>query len=222
MRLTHTLLALAFVPACAADPGARAGPMYPGRADAEPSMECLPDADVADSAFTTHMTLGRDLARASFEVADPVLPTEHTAATLSAWAGGPLRTWIQQKTHAVDAARQELDLAAEENHRQRIMGGAIVGLMHEDVGRIISTVPVPDDLANEPEILEAFRHVIEGQAAPYFRLARQAYRACSLNAVSPESMQHWSRFCRSRMDGLPDDGTADSAPEGTTVEVTHD
>lgn len=217
-----TMLALTALPACAAN-YARSGPIYAGRADAEPSMECLPDADVTDEAFTDHMHRGRELAQASFEVPDPVIPPDHTAAALSEWADAGLRNWIQQKTHAVDAARQELDLAAEENHRQRIIGGALVGLMHEDVGRIIASVPVPDDLADEPEILDAFRHVIEGQAQPYFRLARQAYRACALNAVSPEGMQHWSSFCRQRMDRLPDDGSIDDAPsDETTVEVLHD
>ena len=206
------VLALGALPACAADQ-ARQTPIYAGRSDALPSMECLPDADVTDAAFTEHMRRGRELAQASFEVADPQTPADHSAAALSDWAAGPLRTWVQQKTHSVDAAREELDLAAEENHRQRIIGGALVGLMHEDIGRILSMVPVP----------EAFRHVIEGQAAPYYRLARQAYRACALNAVSPESMQHWSAFCRERMDRLPDDGSIDAAPDdGTTVEVMHD
>jgi hypothetical protein len=210
------------LPACAAD-HTRPGPLYAGRAEAEPSMECLPDPDVTDDSFTAHMRSGRELAQASFEVPDPVIPADHSAQSLTQWADEDLRTWIQTKTTAVDAARAELDLAAEENHRQRIIGGAIVGLMHEDIGRIISTVPVPDDLADEPEILDAFRHVIDGQAQPYFRLARQAYRACALNAVSPEGMQHWSSFCRQRMDRLPDDGSIDSAPEDeTTVEVLRD
>jgi len=222
MRISLLLSLIVTLPACAPAASTRTGTIYAGRSDGEPSMECLPDADVADDAFTTHMTRGRDLARASFEVPDPQFPADHAAATLSAWAEGPLRTWIEQKTHAVDSARQELDLAAEENHRQRIMGGAIVGLMHEDIGRIISRMPVPEDLANEPVILAAFEHVIQGQAAPYFRLARQAYRACSLNAVSPESMQHWSRFCRERMDNLPDADEPSGGPDGTTVEVTHD
>ena len=186
-------------------------------------MECLPDADVTNDAFTPHMQRGRELAQASFEVPHPTMPPDHTAASLTAWADGPLREWLQAKTHAVEAARQELDIAAEENHRQRIIGGALVGLMHEDIARVISSVPVPDDLANEPEILDAFRHVIEGQAQPYYRLARQAYRACALNAVSPESMQHWSAFCRGRMDRLPEDGAVETTPDDTTtVEVLHD
>lgn len=213
-------LALLLVAACG--PAARSGTIYGGRSEGEPSMECLPDPDVEDSALTAHMQRGRELAIASFEIADPEVPADHGVEALSAWAGGPLRTWIERKTHAVDAARQELDLAAEETHRQRIMGGAIVGLMHEDIARIISRVPAPTDLADEPEIIAAFEHVIEGQARPYYRLARQAYRACALNAVQPESMQHWSRFCRERMDALPEEESDTPMEEGTTVEVLHD
>jgi hypothetical protein len=207
---------------CAA-PHTRPGPLYPGRADASPSMECLPDPDVTDDTFTLHMQRGRELAQASFEVAVPALPSDHSARALTDWADGPLRTWLQQKTHAVEAARQELDLAAEENHRQRIIGGALVGLMHEDIARVLASVPSPDDLATEPEIEQAFRHVIEGQAHPYFELARQAYRACALNAVQPASMEHWSHFCRERMDHLPGADDIESTPSDTTsVEVMHD
>src|SRR6478736_3659192 len=95
-------LALMLVASCAASQ-ARPGPLYAGRADAEPSIECLPDPDVVDAAFTPHMQRGRELAQASFEVPDPTLPTDHTARTLTEWADGPLRTWIQSKTHAVEA-----------------------------------------------------------------------------------------------------------------------
>lgn len=213
---------IALVTTLGCGPAARSGAIYAGRADGDPSIECLPDPDVADTELTAHMQRGRELAIASFEIADPEIPPDHAVQVLSAWAAGPLRTWIEQKTHAVDAAREELDLAAEESHRQRIMGGAIVGLMHEDIARIVSRVPAPSDLADEPEILAAFEHVIQGQARPYYRLARQAYRACALNAVAPESMQHWSRFCRERMDALPEDESDAVTEEGTTVEVLHD
>jgi len=222
MKRMRALPSLVVLFALACGPAARSGTIYGGRADGEPSMECLPDPDVADTELTAHMQRGRELAIASFEIGDPDVPADHSVQTLSTWAAGPLRTWIERKTHAVDAARQELDLAAEESHRQRIMGGAIVGLMHEDIARIVSQVPAPSDLADEPEILAAFAHVIEGQARPYYRLARQAYRACALNAVQPESMQHWSRFCRERMDALPEEDDEMSTEEGTTVEVLHD
>jgi hypothetical protein len=200
----------------------RPGPLYVGRADAEPAMECMPDPDVTDETFTLHMRRGRELAQASFEVPDPEVPADHTAAALTAWSDGALRVWLENKTHAVDAAREELDLAAEEDHRQRIVGGALVGLMFEDIARVLRAVPSPDDLAQEPEILEAFHHVIEGQARPYLETARQAYHACALNARRPETMAHWARFCRRRMDRLPDGPVSGVDSDTTEVEVLVD
>ncbi len=89
--------------------------------------------------------------------------------------------------------------------------------MFEDIARVLRSVPSPDDLANEPEILEAFQHVIEGQARPYLETSRRAYHACALNARWPESMMHWARFCRRRMDRLPEG--PDTAVEEDTTEV---
>lgn len=200
----------------------RPGPLYEGRAESPPTLECMPDPDVTDASFTLHMRRGRELAEASFEVPDPQIPTDHSAASLTAWSDGELRSWLENKTHAVDAAREELDLAAEEDHRQRIMGGALVGLMNEDISRVLRSVPSPDDLADEPEILEAFHHVIEGQARPYLETARQAYHACALNARRPETMAHWARFCRVRMDRLPDGPDTGVASDTTEVEVLVD
>lgn len=200
----------------------REGPLYVGRADAEPGIECMPDPDVTDASFTLHMRRGRELAEASFEVPDPEVPADHTAAALTAWSDGELRAWLENKTHAVDAAREELDLAAEEDHRQRIVGGALVGLMFEDIARVLRAVPSPDDLADEPEILEAFHHVIEGQARPYLETARRAYHACALNARRPETMAHWARFCRQRMDRLPEGQESGVDSDTTEVEVLVD
>jgi hypothetical protein len=218
--LVVSLVVLAFA-GCGA-PTTRPGPLYVGRADAEPGMECMPDPDVTDDTFTLHMRRGRELAQASFEIPDPEIPADHSAASLTAWSDGDLRAWLENKTHAVDAAREELDLAAEEDHRQRIIGGALVGLMFEDIARVLRSVPSPEDLSEEPEILEAFHHVIEGQARPYLETARQAYHACALNARRPETMTHWARFCRRRMDRLPEGLEGDVATDSTEVEVLVD
>lgn len=200
----------------------RSGPLYAGRAESEPTMECLPDPDVTDATFTLHMQRGRELAQASFELPDPEVPADHSAASLTAWSDGPLRAWLEQKTHAVEAAREELDAAADEDHRQRIVGGALVGLMYEDVARVLRAVPSPEDLASEPEILAAFHHVIEGQARPYVETARRAYHACALNARRPETMTHWASFCRRREDRLPEGATQTVEDDTTEVEVLVD
>ena len=181
----------------------RSGELYAGRAEGSPTMECLPDPDVVDEELSEHMRFGRRLAEQSFGIPNPEPPASRAASELTEWAEGSLRAWLEQKTQAVEAARRELDAAAEEQHRQRIMGGAIVGLMYEDVARVLVDLPVPDDLDDEPEILALYRDVLEGQARPFLETARRAYHACALNASEPASMRHWARFCADREDALP-------------------
>jgi hypothetical protein len=196
-------------------PRMREGTLYEGRTEGPPSMESLPDPDVVDEALTEHMRFGIRLATEALAIEDPVPPTDHSAAALTAWSGGELQAWLGRKSHAVEEARHELDLAAEEDHRQRIMAGAIVGLLYESVGRVLGDVPAPDDLRDEPEILEIYRSTVAGEASPFLETARRAYHACELNATQPATMRHWEHFCSRRLEALPAplDGTGEDVTE---------
>lgn len=184
-------------------PRMREGELFAGRAEGPPTMSSLPDPDVVDEALSPRMHRGLELAEASFHLEPPDPPASRAALDLAAWSEGPFRAWLEQKTRAIEAARSELDVAAEESHRQRIIGGAVVGLMYEDVARALGRIPIPDDLDDEPEILDVYRDVLRSQARPFLETARRAYHACAANAIEPESMHHWSRFCAAREDELP-------------------
>lgn len=208
---------------CASGPEMRTGSLDPGMAESPPRMECLPDPDVQEGALTSHMRFGWSLAEESFLVPPPEPPRDRTAQNLSVWSEEVLQPWIARKTHTVEAARRELDQAAEESHRQRIMGGAIVGLMYEDIARVLRSIPPPEELATEPEIREIYRDILRGQARPFLEHARRAYSACAQNAVHPASMRHWSRFCSARQERLPAPESAGGSADGeTTVEVVVD
>lgn len=185
-------------------------------------MECLPDPDVADSALTQRMRFGWELAAESFLVPPPEPPDERSALDLTTWSEQVLSPWLEQKTHTVEAARRELDIAAEEDHRQRIIGGAIVGLMYEDVARVLSGIPTPRELDDEPEIQDVYRDVLRGQARPFLEHARRAYRACAQNALRPAGMRHWSRFCAGREDRLPESDLVPQENGATTVQIIAD
>lgn len=194
--------------------------LYRGDPGGAPSMESLPAPDVPRTEFSHRMKLAWMLSEESFDVPDPPVPTDRSAASLQYWSDHELKDWIQRKNDRVEAARAELNEAAAENHRQLIMSGALLGLVYEDVALVLIRMPVPNELLAEPEIAEIYKEVMVGQARPYVDNARTAYSACAANAKQlVEGMRHWSYFCESRADGLPG---AMPVKEGTTVEVIRD
>lgn len=217
-------LSIAFVllAACGGVP-LRPGPLHPGEVEAAPSIDSLPDPDVTDAAFTPRMRFAWRLAAESFLLPPPEPPRDRGAQNLELWSDEVLAPWLERKMATVEAARRELDLAAEEDHRQRIISGAIVGLMYEDVGRALRSIPPPVELEDEPEIRAIYRDILRSQARPFLEHSRRAYRACAGNAVQPRTMRHWRRYCEGRAELLPDVGGADDLESGETrVEVVTD
>ncbi|MFW6050559.1 MAG: hypothetical protein ACODAU_05265 [Myxococcota bacterium] len=217
MRWAAVLLLL--LGGCAARQVPPGDPPHPGDPAAEPTMEALPEPDVPREDMTRRMRFAWLLAEQSFELPDPPPPPSPTMAQLQRWSDTHLEPWLARKSDLVEAARNELDVAAEQSHRQRIVAGALVGLMYEDVLRVLDGVPVPRELEDDPEIREVYREVVEFQAAPYLHHARNAYRACSANAVRPRGMRHWSAFCAARLDRLPADEDLASGETEVTVTV---
>ena len=174
-----------------------------GDPEAEPSMLILPSVDVDHSELSEKMRFGWTLAEESFANEMPPPPPSGDTPDIQRWSEGDLRVWLERKSRTIEAARRELDAAAEESHRQRILAGAIVGLMYEDISRALRAIPVPAEIQREPEIAEIFRDVLDAQASPFLEHARRAYRACHLNARGEEGLTHWSRFCEIRKENLP-------------------
>lgn len=155
--------------------------------------------------MTAHMQMGWHLAANSTLIEMPQLPTQRDAATLTAWSESVLGTWLSQKQRALTEATAELDLAAEEDPRQRIIGGAIVGLIYENAAQSLLSIPTPSELDSEPTVAEAYREMVAFNAAPYLEHARAAYRACSANAeIHEEDVgPTWHAFCAGRLRLLP-------------------
>jgi hypothetical protein len=187
---------------------------YAGDAAGSPSIETLPSLDVGDGELTQEMRMARLLSAEALELPPPAVPTDRAGQALSAWSEGEFKSWLTDKQERADAARTELDRAALQNHRQRIVAGALVGLIFEDIARTLLTVPTPSELDTEPEISAAFHELLLKQAEPYLMQARLAYAACAGNAQGMSSLGHWVDFCSARRQALP----ATEAP-GDGVEV---
>lgn len=189
-----------------------------GAVDAAPSMEVLPQPDVPVDEMTQQMRFAWLLAEQSFELEPPTPPPPSAPmAQVQRWADEELEPWLARKNDLVEAARAELDVAAEGTHRQRIVAGALVGLMYEDMLRVLRSVPVPEEIRREPEIAETYREILESQASPYLQHARRAYRACAANATRPRGMRHWSSFCAGRLAELPEEELKSGETEVTVT-----
>ena len=192
-----------------------------GATEDPPSMECLPQLSPETTAeLTPNMRFAWQLSEDAFELEDPLPPSgDADTATIQAWTNGPLQEWLERKNELVEAARAELNQAAEESHDQRTIAGGLVGLLYEDVALVLLRVPVPRDLRNEePAVLQAYQDVVDAQASPYLEHARRAYDACAANARPHQHLGTWEHFCSARGAGLPLTRAESEAP-GTTVEV---
>lgn len=187
--------------------------VYAGDARGSASMEVLPSLDVPESELTAEMRMARLLSAESLDLAAPAAPSDHSAAELSAWSDRELKDWLSEKQRRAEAARAELDRAALQNHRQRIVAGALVGLVYEDIARSLLTIPLPAELENEPEVAGIFRELMSKQAAPFLLHAELAYEACAGNALGLESMAHWSDFCEGRGERLSESPVAEQQRE---------
>ncbi|QQR88778.1 MAG: hypothetical protein IPJ88_11105 [Myxococcales bacterium] len=176
----------------------------PGDPEGPPSIRALPEADVPNAKLSKTMQRGVELAEACLSIAPPPFPIGRTADELNQWSEETLQPWLKEKAHSADLARQDLSIAAEEQHRQRIMAGGIVALMHEDIAQTLLSIPMPAELDSEPDIAKIYKETIEAQARPYLQHARRAYRACMLNARGLEGkMKNWRQFCQGRAERLP-------------------
>jgi hypothetical protein len=190
---TGALSLIASIAGCGGGAASAPAETVPGDPDADPSMVSLPSLSSPLEAMSGHMRFGWQLAEEALALPMPPPPPRGDSAALALWADDEL------------AARRELDMAADNDDVELIVAGAVVGLLYEDVALALRSIPVPSELASDPEIAEIFREVREAQAKPFLEHARRAYRACAANAEQgPTEMTHWSRYCSSRRWRLPE------------------
>ena len=198
MRAVCCVTAL-FIFACGG--GDLPDPTHAGDAEAEPSLRVLPD--LQSISLSQRMRFGMLLAEESFGLRVPQFPDRRTTDRLQTWTESVLMPWLERKQHTVEAAREELDQAAEETLEQRVLAGALVGMLYEDVSRTFSLIPAPDELYADAEILAVYRDVQDAHASPFREHARRAYEACAANAQADRRFYHWRNFCGQRASRLP-------------------
>jgi hypothetical protein len=193
-RLLLSMICL-FASACAHRP-----PQHEGDAQGKARIEALPSLDVESNTLTDQMRFAVEISKESLGL---TLPDFRNAGARAAWTDATLKQWLRDKQSATAAAGQALDTAAAQSGRQRIMAGALGGLVFEEAARDLLEVPPPTDLPLDLETVAVFREIMQKNASVCLQTARKAYQACAENAPGLEGMAHWAPFCTTRAQGLP-------------------
>ncbi len=189
-----------------------------GDSQGAPRVEALPSLDVSEANLTPEMRMARLLSAECLNLEPPHHPI--ASQSMEQWSDAELKQWMQHKHASAEAARRELDKAALQSPRQRIMAGAMVGLVYEDVARELLALPTPTELVSEPEISSMYIDLLRSQATPYLVTARAAYAACAGNAQQVSALAHWQDFCLGREDMLPSLGLSEDTKPKLNGEVT--
>jgi hypothetical protein len=188
-------LVLTVLPACSGKPAKHAGD-----ARGTARFEALPSLDVEQDQLTIEMRFALDLSRESLSLA---LPDFERDGELQRWTDSALKQWLHDKQSSAEAASQALSLAAGQNGRQRIVAGALAGLVFERTARELLEVPPPSDLPLDVPVVAVFHEVMQKNAGVCLEHAKLAYAACAENALGSKPLRHWAAFCSARQKALP-------------------
>lgn len=161
-----------------------------------PALESLPE--LPPRPLTAHMRASLAESRRLLAWRPPRLPDDFSHASLNAWTEHELDPWLADKMRAIERAEMDLDRAAMETYPQRVIAAALVGLLYEDLARVIENLPPPDELLDEPALLLAYRDVCEAKALPFRMSARRGYRRCAFVAQAGDEYAGFMRFCTER------------------------
>jgi hypothetical protein len=133
-------------------------------------------------------------------VRPPEPPDGASPEIIESWAEGVFRDWLLQRQAATDRA-----LAATHGLRthplfERGIGTALFGYMYEDMAGSIRGAPVPDNIAEDKELLEIYTNALTEHLTPFAELSARAYYACLALFIKLDDPQwgEWAYYCDER------------------------
>ena len=110
----------------------------------------------------------------------PDPPAQGNTEALNEWARGPFREWVSNRTEASRA----VESVAEEVRTngvpfEDIVGGALFGYMYEDMAAGARGAPVPNEIADDPELLQIYTDALTESIQPIASRSFAAYLHCA-------------------------------------------
>lgn len=135
----------------------------------------------------------------------PEPPEQGNTDALNEWARGPFQQWVATRTET----SRRVETIAEEVRAQgvpheEIVGGALFGYMYEDMAAGARGAPVPNEIADDPELLQIYTDALTESIQPIASRAFSAYLHCA------------TTFARMHGQEPPAQADAEPAAESTT------
>ena len=187
-----------------AKPAVPVDPRTVGDPDAPPTLNALPELKAGASGVTERTHQGILVARQTLDVSLPAPPDDRAFASLQQWANTEVAGWIAARRVQVEAARARLLLEGKPpSPGEKILGHAVLALLHEDTARTLAAIPAPRELDSEHEIAAMYRELMAGQADAFVASALLELRDCAnLAYVGPDDMRAFADYCHQRFDRL--------------------
>jgi len=133
-------------------------------------------------------------------VRPPQPPDGASQEVIEGWAEGAFRDWLLQRQAATDRALAATHALRTHPLFERGIGTALFGYMYEDMAGSIRGAPVPDDIAQDKELLEIYTDALTEHLTPFAELSARAYYACLALFIKLDDPQwgEWAYYCDER------------------------
>ena len=133
-------------------------------------------------------------------VRPPQPPDGATAEVIESWAEGAFRDWLRQRQVATDRALAATHALRTHPLFERGIGTALFGYMYEDMASSIRGAPVPENIAQDKELLEIYTGALTEHLTPFAELSAKAYYACMALFIKLDDSQwgEWAYYCDQR------------------------
>lgn len=167
-----------------------------GEAEPEPVLRTttpvpVPQPAVAREAMSEPLQQLWTQIEETVSVRPPDPPAEATTEAIQAWAQGPFREWLVARREATSRAAAASRDVPEDPVHERAIAAALLAYALEDMVADVRGAPVPDDIANDPELLEIYANSLSEVLRPLASEAVVAYAFCQQRFASLGDESEW-------------------------------
>lgn len=133
-------------------------------------------------------------------VQPPPPPATADDASVRTWSEGPFTEWMRDRITRIEAASAaSLELEGAPSHERGVVAGVLAYALEVTAAEARS-VPIPDDIAADAELLAAYVEALDGVLLPFAERAAEAFLFCvaAFDETSDPAWGEWRAYCADR------------------------